>query len=53
MLCNWLFANKQLPLGQRGDVWDNRKCLQDKKNIKLFSWEEGLLEILSNQRKGW
>ena len=52
MLCNWQFANKQLPLGQR-DVQDNRKCLQDIKNIKLFSWEEGLLEIRPNQCKGW
>ena len=35
------------------NVLDNRKCFQDIKNIKLFSWEEGLLEIRPNRRKGW
>ena len=30
----------------------NRKCLQNIKNIKLFSWEQGLLEIRPSRRKG-
>ena len=34
------------------NVRDSRKCLQDIKNMKLFSWEEGLLEIRPNRRKG-
>ena len=34
------------------NVRDKRKCLQDIKNMKLFSWEEGLLEIGPSQRKG-
>ena len=50
MLCNWQFANKQL---QEVNVRDNRKCSQDMKNIKLFSWEEDLLEIRPNWRNGW
>ena len=35
------------------NVRDNRKCLQDIEKIKLFSGEEGLLEIIPNRRKGW
>ena len=35
------------------NVRDNRKCFQDIKSIKLFSQEEGLLEIRPNRRKGW
>ena len=35
------------------NVCDNKKCLQDIKNINLFSWEQGLLEIRPNRRKGW
>ena len=34
------------------NVRDGRKCLQEIKNIKLFSWEEGLLEIGPNRRRG-
>ena len=30
------------------NVSDNWKYLQDVKNVKLFSWEEGLLEIIPN-----
>ena len=35
------------------NVWDNKKCFQDIKNIKLYSGEKGLLEIRPNQCKGW
>ena len=39
-------------------VWDDSlqnglQGLQDIKSIKLFSWEEGFLEIRRNQRKGY
>ena len=34
------------------NVQDNRKCLQNIQNIKLFSWEEGFLEIKPSRRKG-
>ena len=34
------------------NLQDNRKYMQDIKNIQLFSWEEGLLETGLNRRKG-
>ena len=52
MLCNWQSANNTFHSVKELNVRDGRKCLQEIKNIKLFSWEEGLLEIGPNRRRG-